>query len=113
MKCVECSNGSRNVWIYLLQAFLPLTLFYFALLLLQINVVSSTIFGFVLYSQIIYTPMFLRALAINRHNKHNIGYIFRAVGSLYGIWNLDFIRTFNTTWDTYLGLLVPYMESGI
>ncbi len=92
MKCVECSNGSKNIWIYLLQAFLPLTLFYFALLLLQINVVSSTIFGFVLYSQIFSTPMLFRALAVNRHNKHNIGYIFRAVGSLYGIWNLDFIR---------------------
>ncbi len=95
MKCVECSNGSRNVWIYLLQAFLPLTLFYFILLLLQINIVSSTIFGFVFYSQIISTPMLLRALVINRHNKHSIGYIFRAVGSLYGIWNLDFFRTFN------------------
>ncbi len=96
MKCVECSNGSKNIWIYLLEAFLPLTLFYFTLLLLQINVVSSTIFGFVFYSQIFSTPILIRVLVINKYHINVIACVIRVLGTLYGIWNLDFFRSFNS-----------------
>ena len=60
MKCLQCNNGKVNLWKYLLWAFGPLTLFYFCLLFLPVNVVSSRFMGIVFYSQLIALPWTIR-----------------------------------------------------
>ena len=51
MNCVECPSGKSNWWRFVLVAFLPLTVFYFVILLFKINVTSSHLHGFVYFSQ--------------------------------------------------------------
>lgn len=60
--CVECQNGKSNRWKFIVAVFLPLTLFYFTVLFLKINVTSSHMHGFVFYSQTITYPQLTRAL---------------------------------------------------
>ena len=47
MNCVECPNGKSNWWKFVLAAFLPLTIFYFIVVLFKINITSSHLQGFV------------------------------------------------------------------
>ena len=43
MSCMECPDGSKNWWKFILAAFGPLTLFYFFILFFQVNIVSSSL----------------------------------------------------------------------
>ncbi len=95
VKCIQCINGNKDIWKYLLLAILPLTVLFFTLLLLQINILSSSLFGFVLYSQIVSLPSFVRALVVNKSDQIAATKFIRTFEMLYGIWNLDFFRTFN------------------
>ena len=95
VKCLRCINGNTNIWKYLMWAFLPLTVFYLILLLLQINILSSPIFGFVIYSQIVSFPSFIRGQVVNQHDQSHTKNFIRTFEMFYGVWNLDFFRTFN------------------
>ena len=97
LKCVECSNQDKNFWLYILLAFVPLTVFYFILLHLQINLVTSPIFGFVLYSQMLANPFFIRALLTSPIGNLYVDYYIRIMSAVFGVWNLDFFRGFNKT----------------
>ena len=89
MKCVQCPHGASNWWKYLLAAFLPLTVFYFIIALLKINITSSYLHGFVFYAQIISNPaIFSFILATANYNTTYA----RWFGCLYQVWNLDFFR---------------------
>ena len=93
VNCVKCSNGT-NWWKFVLAAFVPLTVFYFLILFFRINITSSYLQGFVLYNQVLSMPLIARTFLIATrksfyHNLYAIG------GSLFGIWNLDFLRFFN------------------
>ena len=72
-------------------------MFYFVLLHLQINLVTSPIFGFVLYSQMLANPFFVRALLIVTINNLYLEYYIRIMSAVFGVWNLDFFRGFNKT----------------
>ena len=91
MNCVECPNGQSNWWKYVLVVYLPLTIFYFIVLFFRINVTSSNLHGFVFYSQGIVMPLLARLLLLNALNSF-LETIMRYIGSLYTIWNLDFLR---------------------
>ncbi len=94
-KCIQCMNDNINILKYMLWAFFPLTVFCFTLLLLQINILSSPIFGLVIYSQIVSQNSFLRSVIVNKNDQTSVANLVRTLGMLYGIWNLDFFRTFN------------------
>ena len=96
LNCLQCTNGRDNLWKYILWAFGPLTLFYFVLLFLPVNVVSSRFMGFVFYSQMIAAPMLIRAVLINKKDRTYIPHIARFIETFYGIWNLDFFRSYNS-----------------
>ena len=93
LSCVECPEGNRNIWKYILIAFGPLTIFYILVLLLRINVTSSHLHGYLIFSQFLTAPIFMRD--INSFIKHNpdMGIPIQILGVLYGISNLDFLRT--------------------
>ena len=89
LTCVKCSHSKTNLIKYILVAFVPLTAFYFIILLFKVNIASSHFFGFVMYCQAITMPAQARFFFTARLEYNSL---FQIVGSLYGIWNLDFFR---------------------
>ena len=107
LKCVECSNQDNNVWLYILLAFVPVTVFYFIFLHLQINLVTSPIFGFVLYSQMLANPFFMRALLTSPIDNLYVDYYIRIMTAVFfGVWNLDLFRGFNKTICFEIGSII-------
>ena len=97
MSCVECPEGSKNWWKFILIAFGPLTIFYFFILFFQINAVSSSLHAFLLYSLIIASAPHTRFVlfGLEEYSNHNAFIITaKILGTLYGVWNLDFFRVF-------------------
>ena len=94
LKCIQCTNGKSNWWKFVLAAFLPLTIFYFFILLFKISVISSQLHGFVIYSQALTMPALAHTYFTDVNIAHN-SYLrtsFQFIATLCGIWNLDFFR---------------------
>ena len=95
LTCVKCPHSKIN-WIkYVSVAFIPLTAFYFIILLFKVNIVSSHLYGFVFFSQATTIPISARNFNLSSQNRSEYYVIVKIVGLLYGIWNLEFIRSFN------------------
>ena len=93
LKCIQCTNGKSNWWKFVLVAFLPLTIFYFIILLFKISVVSSQLHGVALYSQAIVMPAIAHAVYISNTTQYSYLLVpFKVVATLYGIWNLNFFQ---------------------
>ena len=94
MSCTDCTGGFSN-WIkYFFVVYAPLTLFYMVVLLFKINIPSSHLQGYVLLSQVISSPILLRAILIYlRDQTDSILYkSTQLLATIHGIWNLDFFR---------------------
>ena len=91
--CVQCPGEKHNWWTFVLAAFLPLTIFYFVVVFLEVNITSSYLQGYVFYSQIVSMPIIIRMLYNSIHNQPQYETTLKWVVSLYGIWNLDFFRS--------------------
>ena len=96
MSCIQCPKGSANWWKYLLAAFLPLTVFYLLVLAFRINVASSSLmYPFVAYAQGVTFPVVVRLEWVIVNKNHLTKTAMRWLAMLYGIWNLDFFRSFD------------------
>ena len=90
--CVKCPHSKIN-WIkYVSVAFVPLTAFYFVILLFKVNIVSSHLYGFVFFGQAISMPILARTFILSSQTRPENYVAVKIVALLYGIWNLDFIR---------------------
>ena len=96
MTCIQCTNGKSNWWKYVLSVYLPLTLFYLVILCFKINIHTSQLQGYVLYSQIISVPALSHVVYLTTQSKPIVFQMVKFIGSLYGIWNMDFFRMYNT-----------------
>ena len=63
MNCVECPDGRANWWKYLMAVYLPLTLFYFIVILFKINVTTTHLYGFVFFCQGLIMPAMARVIS--------------------------------------------------
>ena len=92
MRCVKCPEGNKNIWKYILVAFGPLTIFYFIVLFFKVKITSSHLHGYLIFSQIISTPIFIRnEIEYEEHHSRSFKRINALIG-LYSLWNLDFFR---------------------
>ena len=91
--CVECPNGSKNWWRFILAGFVPLTFFYFFVMLFNINITSSHLRGVVLFSQILSIPSTARIIMLTIENRPKVQEAVKIVYPLYSFWNLDFFRS--------------------
>ena len=94
MKCVECpeSNIFKN-WIkYFFAAYSFLTVFYFIVFFLKVNVTSSSLHGFIFFSQTVAMPTNIRFIILAVDQKPQYLLPARILLSIYGISNLDFFR---------------------
>ena len=93
LSCINCGNAFFNVFKYLVVAYVPLTLFCFAIILFRINITSSLFHGFVFFCQVFTCPIIARAVFTYLSKSKGSAYIMTTFfGTLYGIWNLDFFR---------------------
>ena len=92
MRCVKCPEGNRNVWKYALVAFGPLTIFYFLVLFFRVKATSSHLQGYLIFSQIISTPMFVRNKVAYKQSNSSIYTTVYPMVYMYSLWNLDFFR---------------------
>ncbi len=94
--CKQCSEAeSKYNWaIFIAVAFIPLTLFYIIVILFKFNVNSPSLNAFVFFGQIIANPANIRILSSGWMFGSLVTFLTKLLATLYGIWNLDYFRTF-------------------
>ena len=94
LSCVKCPDGHKNWWKFILVAFVPLTFFYFFIVLFNINVTSSRLHGVVWFSQGLSISQLVRLLmtALVQGNPAMIKAV-NGVVILYSYWNLELFRS--------------------
>ena len=93
MKCYPCSS---EVWIdalkYIFIAYLPLTVFLIVVVIFHISVTSPAMNVPVLYCQALSIPIAVRFVWQFTLKYPPLRLLVQILGTLYGIWNLDFFR---------------------
>ena len=101
-ECADCSNYKHN-WIkYILMTYLPLTFLYILVVVIRFNALSASMNSFILTSQIVGSPAAVGLVAIYEQFNENdpegkdvtMKLSVNILSSIYGIWNLDFLRRF-------------------
>ena len=98
-ECSNCSNAWYGIPLYLLLEFVPITLFYLVILILQVNITSAPMTCYILYSQltvVAYDSVYggddpkVRdvLLLVGKHSE----LWFSFVMTVYDVWNLRFLR---------------------
>ena len=103
LRCAHCSDHKHN-WIkYLVIAYLPLTVFFIAVIFFRFNAMSPPLNTFISFCQIISCPAVASLLStyvyftekdLGDQYQHNINVTLsaKALSTVYGFWNLDFFR---------------------
>ena len=95
LKCMNCTGMTYN-WIkYIAVAYIPLTLFFGLVIIFRLNGASPLLRGFISISQGIVSPFSLRAYLLGAavESNSNFNVFVKLIGTIYGVWNLDFFRT--------------------
>ena len=92
LACVECDDDRGNWVAFFALATVPSTFFFFLVIIFRINITSSYLHGFVLFSQGISFPANMRIILRAVHSDHIAEKSAKVIASLYGFWNLDFFR---------------------
>ena len=94
LSCVRCPESHKNWWKFLLVAFVPQTLFYFVVLLFNINVTSTRLHGVVWYSQALSTPVLARLIMpVLSLSEPALLTPTKVIFIFYSFWNLDILRS--------------------
>ena len=82
--------------LYILIEFGPATLFYFIVLTFRISATSAPMTCFILYSQLIVYTVFKDPVTVDnivaQSQTKGVDVLVKVTGSLYGIWNLEFMK---------------------
>ena len=93
LKCMNCTGMTYN-WIkYIAVAYIPLTAFFLLVVCFRFSGTSPLVRGFISICQGLVSPLSMRAYLSVVTKKPYIATAIRSLGSIYGIWNLDFFRT--------------------
>ena len=87
LTCVNCTDYTYSWVKYGVAAFLPLTILYIAVVVFQIRLTSGVLDVFILFSQVVSSPVLLL-----RYSSARSHFVIPFIISLYGILNLDFFR---------------------
>ena len=95
LSCVKCPDDRRNWWRFIMVGFGPLTIFYFIVILLNINATSSRLRGVVWFSQMVSIPSFVRVVyaSLSIGNYPLQFKIVQVLVAFYSFWNLDVLRS--------------------
>ena len=98
--CVNCTGKESTSWmVFFAITIIPVTLFYFVFLFFaNVNVLSPYLNAFVLFAQLVTIPGNFVSLQtvigqiVDADDK--LDNFLKVIFSIYGIWNLDFLRPF-------------------
>ena len=95
LSCVRCPDGHKNWWKFILAGFVPLTFFYFFIVVFNINVTSSRLHGVVWFSQALSSPAFVRIImsALSHGDSPHLLIATKTFLVFYSFWNLDILRS--------------------
>ena len=93
LSCVKCPNSHKNWWKFVLFGFVPLTLFYFFIVFFNINITSSRLCGFILFSQAFSAPAHVRIMLLATETIPPVSKAVKIIASFYSLWNLDLFRS--------------------
>ena len=96
--CYNCTGSLYGVSLYILVEFIPITLFYILVLILQFKLTSAPMTCWIMYSQCLmmvinlelYTDPLLQKLLLTDNGDFTA--LTKLILALYGIFNLEFIR---------------------
>ena len=112
-KCVRC-NANYMWLLYLVSQYLPLTLLFALVVVLDIRVTSAPANAFIFFSQVLPNVFTLDGGGVITFT-HSINFFTRAYTSLYNIWNLQFFSTLNICLSPHLNSLevisITYLEA--
>ena len=90
--CVECKEYRNNWAYYLLMAYLPITLLYMVTLCFRFNITRSSLYSYMLVSQLM-TTRHMASFQNIRLGDPNRTLLYRIFFAVHGIWNLDLGRS--------------------
>ena len=93
LSCVECPDSHKNWWKFALCGFAPLTLLYFIVIFFNVNITSSRLHGYVLFSQALSTPAYVRILFFAIEDIPWVLNGAKALEPFFSLWNLDLFRS--------------------
>ena len=93
ISCINCPNSNLNWLKFIVVGFIPLTIFYFVMIFFNIKVTSSHMHGYVLFSQAVSTPAFVRLLHLNVERVQFVSKLIKSIEPFFSSWNLDFFRS--------------------
>ncbi len=94
-QCSNCTSAWYGIPLYLFLEFVPITIFYLAILVFRISVTSAPMTSYVMYSQLLVFAFTVDIEAINiirAEINDGVYFVLNIVVMMYGIWNLDFFR---------------------
>ena len=94
LSCVRCPDGNKNWWKVILAGFVPLTFFYFFVIIFNMNVTSSGLHGVVWFSQALSMPALVRLImSALSHGSPRLLMATKTFLVFYSFWNLDIFRS--------------------
>ena len=94
LSCVKCPDGHKNWWKFVLAGFVPLTFFYFIVVMFKINVTSSRLHGVVWFGQALSSPVLARIIwIVLDHGNSASVMVAKTCLFFYSLWNLDLFRS--------------------
>jgi len=96
LTCRKCPpNVNTGNWIkFFVISFVPLTIFFLIVLVFRINASSPPLLAYIFVAQCLSSPINSRLTLLALQNYPTYLNLAKTVLGLYGIWNLDFFRTF-------------------
>ena len=97
LKCVPC--GHESLWAtiprYILMAYGPLTIFLAIIVIFTVSVNSAPLRGWIFVCQVLSANFSMRLITALDETLKSLHYspFIPIIGSVYGIWNLDFFRS--------------------
>ena len=93
LNCVQCSTSPFNWILYILAAFLPLTVFFVLVVCCRLSATSPKLLAFVCFSQFVSAGENVRVVLTVLTPYPIAVSLAKVLFTLYGFWNLDFFRT--------------------
>ena len=113
LECVKCPRfEARKLVSFIVVSLLPPTLLFVLITVLHIHVLHPPISVFVLAAQTISTPIILQS---SLNIKTNQKTFLRFIATVYGMWNLDFLKAVYTPdcISPDIGSLAAYVIEGL
>ena len=89
MKCLRCMSSGLGWTLYVFLATFPTTILFFFMLMFQIRITSGPLNAYIFACQLIFSAI---NLSITFESTSFIHVLVLTLGTIYGMWNLDFFR---------------------